>query len=488
MEQLTRFQVVSLDEYDIADPRHVVITFDGVYEGIYRCALPILKKFSYPFELFLVGSYIGQVNEFDREVEPAARFASEEELRALVAGGGHLQWHSRTHQDLTTLDPRQLSDEVRIPERIRELDPKGFNWFAYPHGKSSHHVANEARLVFKGALACDDGDPADPFCLPRVTVTSETTFSKTTVSLIVANYNYGRFAAEAIESALAQTIRPKEILFVDDCSQDTSMEVASRYKDHIRIVRNETNLGIVGNFNMAVSLTSGDYICFLGADNRFRSDYVEKCQRLLDTHSDVGVVYTDMLLFGPRAELLGREVGALPLPYSPDAFAWRCSDFSDASKGQLASANFIHGSSMYRREAFLQVGGYRASDKPEDHHLFLRMVESGWNAVRCPELLLEYRQHSSEQANTQLNLGLELAHARQQIRTFSEENAKLRAALQDIYASFGWEVLDILYRWKGKLAPEGTRRKWVYQRVISGARWLIGQRSPEGHENVEKGL
>jgi GT2 family glycosyltransferase len=474
MEQLTRFHVVPLDKYDASNPRNVVITFDGVYEGIYRYALPILKKFSYPFEAFIVGECIGKDNAFDQAVEPPARFASPEQLCALVQAGGRLQWHSRSHQDLIVLSPEKLREELSVPDCIRELDPQGFKWFAYPYGNSSPQVNAEVKKVFHGALACDEGNPADRYQLPRVTVTAETSFAKSTVSLIIANYNYGRFAADAIESVLSQTVPPKEIVFIDDCSEDTSMDVVSRYKDRVRIVRNDSNLGVVDNFNKAVSLTTGDYICFLGADNRFRSDYVEKCQRLLDQYPHVGVVYTDMLLFGPRAELLGREVGAVPLAAAPELFAWRCPDFDQAAKTRLASSNFIHGSSMYRREAFLQVGGYLKTDKPEDHHLFLRMVNAGWEAFRCPELLLEYRQHSNEQANVQLNLGLELAYLRSQVRGLTEENVQLREVLRGIYASSGWEMLSLLYRWRSRLAPEGTRRKWMYERVIGGVRRLIG--------------
>jgi glycosyltransferase involved in cell wall biosynthesis len=473
MEQLTRFQVVSLDQYDARNPRHVVVTFDGVYEGIYRYALPILKKFSYPFEAFVVGDYIGKDNVFDQTVEPPARFASREQLSALVKGGGHLQWHSRSHQDLVAASPEILEEELRVPSCIRDLDPQGFKWFAYPHGKSSPQMIDEAQKIFKGALVCDDGDAADGYQLPRVTVTSKTSFAKSTVSLIIANYNYGRFAAEAIESVLAQTVQPKEVIFIDDCSEDTSMEVVNRYQERVRIVRNEVNLGIVDNFNNAVSLTTGDYICFLGADNRFRSDYVEKCQHLLDQYPQVGVVYTDMLLFGPRAALLGREVGAIPLAAAPELFAWRCPDFDQAAKIQLASSNFIHGSSMYRRAAFVQAGGYVKSNHPEDHHLFLRMINAGWEAFRCPELLLEYRQHSNEQANVQLNSGLELAYVRNQVRDLINENAQLREVLRGIYASSGWEMLSLLYRWRSRLVPEGTRRKRIYKQMISGIRRLI---------------
>ncbi len=470
MEQLTRYDVVPLRDYDPDNPRHAVITFDGVYENVYHYALPVLRWFGYPFELFVIGDLIGRDNRFDQAVEPPAIFANRDQLQACVRAGGRLQWHSRTHSDLASLGDDDLRRELLVPDEIRVLDPDGFRWFAYPHGNVEGRVVELVQLMFDGAVACDRSALVDHYQLSRVTVTNATSFAKSTVSLIIANYNYGRFAAEAIESALAQTVAPKEIVFIDDCSQDNSLEVASRYKEKMKIVRNDRNLGIVDNFNKAVSLTTGDYICFLGADNRFRSDYVERCQRLLDQHPEVGIVYTDMVLFGPRAEVLALRVGAEALPSADRMFVWRCPDFTEESARRLASSNFIHGSSMYRREAFVQAGGYTKSHLPEDHQLFFRMIQKGWKALRCPERLLEYRQHSTDQANTQLNCALELAHAHQEIKALVEENLRLKATLNGIYASFSWEVLDVCRRVKGRLAPEGSVRRTFYLWIVHAVR------------------
>ena len=473
MAQLARYQVVDLDDYDPSDPQQVVITFDGVYECVYRYALPILRKFGYPFELFIVGNSVGCNNEFDQAVEPPARFADSDQLEILVRNGGRLQWHSQSHQDMTLLDFEGVRRELDVPDHLKVLDQKGFNWLAYPHGKCSPAVVQEAEARFRGAVVCDDGDADSRYQIPRVTVTNKTTFSISSVSLIIANYNYGRFAAEAIESALTQSIKPAEILFIDDCSQDQSMEIAERYRDQITVVRNEKNLGITDNFNKAVSLTTGEYICFLGADNRFRSDYVERCQRLLDEHPKVAVVYTDLLLFGPRAEVLAVNVKADPLKYAPGQFVWRCPDFDDSSKRRLKTSNFIHGSSMYRRNVFHEVGGYRKTGGPEDHDLFLRMIEQGWEALRCPTPLLEYRQHSNDQANVQVNHGLELAHLKKQMRLLVDDNLRLKAELNGIRASFSWEILEASRRVKKKIIPEGSRRRLVYLWLVHAARLVL---------------
>ena len=55
------------------------------------------------------------------------------------------------------------------------------------------------------------------------------------------------------------------------------------------------------NFNKAVTMAKGDYICILGADNRFRSDYIEKTAEVLDSDDRIAIAYTDFAMFGPRA-------------------------------------------------------------------------------------------------------------------------------------------------------------------------------------------
>jgi GT2 family glycosyltransferase len=472
MEQLTRYDVVSLSQYDPANPRHVVITFDGAYENVHTYAFPILKRFGYPFELFVVGDLIGQGNEFDQPTEPPARFATADQLKAMVRGGGRLQWHTKTHPDLATLDQASLDRELTVPADIRSLEPAGFRWLAYPHGRNPDHVIDRVRAGFDGALSCVDGRDDDRHQWNRLTVTNKTSFAKSTVSLIIPSYNYGRFAAEAIESALAQTVPPKEILFIDDCSDDNSIEVAKRYQDRIKVVRNEKNLGIVENFNKAVSLTSGDYICFLGADNRFRSDYVEHCQRLLDQHPDVAVVYTNVVFFGPRAEVMAIKLKIPAVPNTTDMFLWRLPEFNEETKALLDVGNCIHGSSMYRRQAYEDVGGYRKGNRQEDQNLFHRMIKKGWGAVLCPEFLLEYRQHSTQQADTQFNSGLEVVHLRQENAGLAARKRELESQLRDIQGSFGWRLGSRIERLVDKVAPVGTRRRKAGLRFLRVIRVL----------------
>jgi glycosyltransferase involved in cell wall biosynthesis len=440
MLELRNRKVVRLDDYDPANTQQVVITFDGVYRNVLDFAAPVLNELGYPFELFVTGNYLGRGNEFDRP-EPPADFADAAALKRLVEMGGRLQWHGNAHLDLENVrDRAAIEAELAIPDTIRALDPDGFRWFGYPHGTFNDAVLDCVRRRFSGAVSCHQGNDHDPHCLNRLTATTETSFRPAGISVIIPCYNYGAYLAEAVESVLRQTLPPREILVSDDASTDDTSLVLDllerRYGNAVRIQRNERNLGIVGHFNQAVAMTRGEYVCFLGADNRFRSDFLEHTAGMLDVIPGAAIAYTDFALFGPRAALVAAEYSRhYPVSVKGEHFhVVRFPDFDEKTRQVLLSEhNYIHGSSLFRRSAFDQASGYRESDLPEDWFLFKRMVADGWSAIHVPLPLLEYRQHSREQANVRLFSEAEL-------QQFKEGYRQLQAEIARIKGSVSWRI------------------------------------------------
>lgn len=438
MADLQAYDVVSLADYDPSNPRHVVITFDGVYENVWQFAFPILKKWGYPFELFVIGQHVGGDNAFDT-VEPPARFASVEQLKAMAEHGGHIQWHSMSHRQMDALTAEDVEAELTVPAVLSEAFPAPhFQWFAYPHGDHSEAVVGAVRSRFDGALSCVAGNDEDRYQLNRVTVYEDTKLGKSSVAVIVACYNYRAYVAEAIESVLTQTRAPDEIIVIDDASTDGSDEVIARYADRVRSVRNERNLGIVDNFNKAVSLTQCDYVVFLGADNRMRVDCVERYKAALDANAEAGVAYSDMLIYGARAKILADAVGAKQIGDSVleryPVYLWAFPEPEGDALENFATRNFVHGSSMFRRKAFDQVGGYLKSSGPEDHNLFFRMYKAGWGLVHVGHALINYRQHSPTQANSLLGLQIENEHLRGVVASVRTE---LERTVGEVHAALG---------------------------------------------------
>ncbi|MCJ7729673.1 MAG: glycosyltransferase, partial [Sedimentisphaerales bacterium] len=96
----------------------------------------------------------------------------------------------------------------------------------------------------------------------------------------------------AVDSALAQTCPGTEILVLDDCSTDETVNLSEAYRNttNVTFIRNENNIGFINNWNKAVALSSGEYVKIMGDDDILSADCVAEQARILDEHPDVGVV------------------------------------------------------------------------------------------------------------------------------------------------------------------------------------------------------
>ena len=116
--------------------------------------------------------------------------------------------------------------------------------------------------------------------------------SQPLVSICIPTYNGERWLAECIDSALRQTYTPLEILVVDDCSTDSTAALVSSVPDgRIRLIVNQANRGLVGNWNECVRQAHGEYIKFLFQDDTLHPQCVEKMMRVFAEHPQLGMVF-----------------------------------------------------------------------------------------------------------------------------------------------------------------------------------------------------
>ena len=135
------------------------------------------------------------------------------------------------------------------------------------------------------------------------------------VSVLVANYNYGRFIAEAIESVLAQTYPNFEMIICDDGSTDESCDVVERYTQldpRIKLLRRK-NGGMASAQNAAYSKSSGQIVCLLDSDDRFLTDKLEKVVSGFRSTPDGGCLSHQMF----RTDKRGRRLGVSPWIVQP---------------------------------------------------------------------------------------------------------------------------------------------------------------------------
>jgi peptidoglycan/xylan/chitin deacetylase (PgdA/CDA1 family) len=138
--------VVYLEEYTPANEDQFVITFDDGYREVIKYALPVLRIFKYPFEIFVVGDFIKAAESGNKN------YLDTKDIAIILKNRGRLQYHSRTHPHLELInDLCILEDEIKPPEWLRTLDPKGFKYFAYPFWVYNNDVITLVKKYYCGA-------------------------------------------------------------------------------------------------------------------------------------------------------------------------------------------------------------------------------------------------------------------------------------------------------------------------------------------------
>jgi glycosyltransferase involved in cell wall biosynthesis len=139
-----------------------------------------------------------------------------------------------------------------------------------------------------------------------------------TFSVVVTNYNYREFVAEAVDGALAQTRAPLEVVVVDDGSTDGSPDyLRERYgaDPRVKLLCGE-NGGQLAAFQRGLAAAGGDVVCFLDADDRWGPDYLRQIGELFEARTDVDFVFSDVRLIGNESGVQGYAKEAADLGYT----------------------------------------------------------------------------------------------------------------------------------------------------------------------------
>lgn len=107
------------------------------------------------------------------------------------------------------------------------------------------------------------------------------------ISVCIPVYNCAPFIGLAIESVLKQSCQDFEIVVVDNCSTDNTVEEVRSYSDsRIRLFQNSTNIGMIPNFSKSVSHASGKYIKILPADDLLYPDCLQLQSQILEADKE----------------------------------------------------------------------------------------------------------------------------------------------------------------------------------------------------------
>ena len=207
------------------------------------------------------------------------------------------------------------------------------------------------------------------------------------VSILIPTYNMGEFIEEAIDSAIQQTYQNCEIIIVDNCSTDTTLTILKKYKynTNIFIYKNDSNVGMIQNWNTCLLYAKGKYIKFINADDALLPQAVSCFVKIMEEMPSVSVVTSPYMTFGSQEEK------SLPLiPYG-------LTDGKVAILKSIQTYNWIGSPTqvMFRKKD-LKVGFFNiATNYWSDWEFWFKLLLVG-DLYMAEEILTKYRIHGGQ--------------------------------------------------------------------------------------------
>jgi glycosyltransferase involved in cell wall biosynthesis len=137
-------------------------------------------------------------------------------------------------------------------------------------------------------------------------------------SCLINNYNYAEFLAEAVDSAVNQTVKFDEIIIVDDASTDNSAEVIAKLAQerYIKYILKQENRGQLSSFNEGFLVATGDIIFFLDADDTYEPQYLETALNFYERRRECDFAFCAYRKFGAAEGVFQDYPVDLDLGYS----------------------------------------------------------------------------------------------------------------------------------------------------------------------------
>jgi len=174
--------------------------------------------------------------------------------------------------------------------------------------------------------------------------------------------------ARSIRSAINQTFNGSEyeIILIDDCSTDGSDLIIKAFEEHIRVIRNDTNIGLAASCNKAIRSALGKFIIRLDADDFVHSDWLKIHQIFLASNKEIDATSSDYFEVDDKENIINRKCGV----------TWP-----------------IACNTMYRTDQIISLGLYKENLPREDFEFRQRFIKNGGQIYNICVPLYRYSRH-----------------------------------------------------------------------------------------------
>ena len=219
--------------------------------------------------------------------------------------------------------------------------------------------------------------------------------NKPIISVVIPVYNAERYILKALRSVCEQTYQNLEIIVLDDGSTDNSKKIIETIEDkRIKLVSRD-NRGLIATLNEGISLSSGDYIARMDADDICLANRFAKQLEYLQSQTKVGVVFTGIEYINANGDAIRKKTSNETRKIESVEFLFGCP--------------VCHPTAMFNMNVLAKCDiQYDPDfDKTEDYELWTRLLNITQIGI-LSEVLFQYRIHSesitskssTEQRNT----------------------------------------------------------------------------------------
>ena len=210
------------------------------------------------------------------------------------------------------------------------------------------------------------------------------------IAVVLPSYQHRRFIGDAIESILAQSLKPSKIIVVDDGSTDDSADVVKAFDDpRITLIVHAENRGGAAALNTALGMLDAEYFAILNSDDVWRPDKLEKQYHAIKDNDDVGAVFS----LASAIDHTGKPIGDSMFE---KLFMAKNNVRSQHLLRLFEVGNFLcHPSILARTSVYNDVGHYdnRFRQLP-DYHMWLKILQK-YEILILQEPLVLFRHHET---------------------------------------------------------------------------------------------
>lgn len=287
------------------------------------------------------------------------------------------------------------------------------------------------------------------------------------ISVIVPAYNASEFLLETLESVKKQTYTNWEIILVNDCSTDTTLQKAIFFskgvENVVKVITNEKNSGVSVSRNVAVANASGNWLALLDSDDVWLPNHLETLMATVSKDSEIKMAYAGCLVFLDKVDniIFKQEI-------------------NDALLENFNISLFTHQiginpcTAIIEKNTWESVGGMIQEVHPaEDKELFFRIAKAGNKIAYSGYHSSLYRKHSSGNAASNNEVKMVLALIKIYAKHFDWKDIPLRIRMEEL-ASTHLAYARLVYKDDLKIAKQHSLKAFQIKKSFKNASYLSG--------------